>query len=95
MSELSTVTVLFLGPMELGLVLAIVVLLFGAKKIPKLARSSGEALGEFKKGRQEMEDEIQQAKDDVGMQSGVSGPDPREEQSEPSVESEQSAAKET
>jgi len=59
MSELSTVTVLLLGPMELGLGLAIVVLLFGAKKIPKLARSSGEALGEFKKGRQKMEDEIQ------------------------------------
>jgi len=41
------------GP-ELLLVLLIGILLFGASKIPKLARSSGEAIGEFKKGRKEL-----------------------------------------
>lgn len=43
------------------IILAIAVLLFGANKLPKLARSSGEALGEFKKGRQEIETELRDA----------------------------------
>ncbi|MFC7129795.1 twin-arginine translocase TatA/TatE family subunit [Haloferax chudinovii] len=46
------------GP-ELLVVLLIVVLLFGANKIPKLARSSGQAIGEFQRGREEIEDELQ------------------------------------
>lgn len=45
------------GP-ELLIVLLIAVMLFGANKIPKLARSSGEAMGEFKKGREEVEQEL-------------------------------------
>jgi sec-independent protein translocase protein TatA len=38
------------GPTELLIVLAIVLLLFGSTKLPKLARSLGEAQKEFKKG---------------------------------------------
>lgn len=49
------------GP-ELLVVLAILVLLFGANRIPKLARSVGESIGTFKKGREEIEDEIEEAK---------------------------------
>ncbi|MFB6169544.1 MAG: twin-arginine translocase TatA/TatE family subunit [Haloarculaceae archaeon] len=45
------------GP-ELLVILGIAILLFGADRLPKLARSSGQAMGEFKKGRQEIEDEI-------------------------------------
>jgi sec-independent protein translocase protein TatA len=37
-----------LGPTELLIVLAIVMLLFGAAKLPKLARSLGESAKEFK-----------------------------------------------
>jgi len=47
------------GGMEMVVILLIAVLLFGANKIPKLARSTGEAMGEFKKGRQEVEKELQ------------------------------------
>ncbi len=47
------------GP-EMIVILLIVVLLFGANKLPKLARSSGQAMGEFKKGREEIEDELQE-----------------------------------
>ena len=39
-----------LGPTELLIVLAIALLLFGGAKLPKLARSMGEASREFKKG---------------------------------------------
>ncbi|WP_255195968.1 twin-arginine translocase TatA/TatE family subunit [Halorarius litoreus] len=45
------------GP-ELLVILLIAVLLFGANKIPKLARSTGEAMGEFQKGREEVEQEL-------------------------------------
>ena len=54
------------GP-ELLIVLLIAVLLFGANKIPELARSSGKAMGEFKRGRQELEAEIQR-----GVEGGAS-----------------------
>ncbi|MGH9012100.1 MAG: twin-arginine translocase TatA/TatE family subunit, partial [Acidimicrobiia bacterium] len=37
-----------LGPTELLIVFAIVMLLFGATKLPKLARSLGESAKEFK-----------------------------------------------
>ena len=53
------------GGMEMMVILLIAVLLFGANKIPKLARSTGEAMGEFKKGRQEIEEELQEAQDGV------------------------------
>jgi sec-independent protein translocase protein TatA len=39
-----------LGAPELLIVLAVVLLLFGSTKLPKLARSLGEAQKEFKKG---------------------------------------------
>ncbi|WP_435182039.1 Sec-independent protein translocase subunit TatA/TatB [Halorussus sp. AFM4] len=58
------------GGMEMMVILLIAVLLFGANKIPKLARSTGEAMGEFKKGRQEIEEELQSAADpDVGTET--------------------------
>ena len=50
------------GP-EMLIILLVLVLLFGANKIPKLARSTGEAMGEFKKGREEIEKELNEAAD--------------------------------
>jgi sec-independent protein translocase protein TatA len=48
------------GP-ELLIVLLVLVLLFGANKIPKLARSTGQAMGEFRRGREEIEKELEEA----------------------------------
>jgi len=53
------------GP-ELIVVLLLAVLLFGSSKIPELARSTGQALGEFKRGREELDQEL----DDVESGSG-------------------------
>lgn len=44
-----------LGPTELIIVLVIVLVLFGGAKLPKLAKSLGEAQREFKKGSEEQE----------------------------------------
>ena len=62
------------GP-ELLVILLIAVLLFGANKIPKLARSTGEAMGEFQKGREEVEQELQDMREgptqgDTELESG-------------------------
>lgn len=46
------------GPMEIVLIVLVVIVLFGANKIPELARSMGRATGEFKKGKQEIESEL-------------------------------------
>ncbi len=49
-----------LGPLELGAIALVLILLFGASRLPKLARSMGSATGEFKKGRQEVEEELEE-----------------------------------
>lgn len=42
-----------LGIPEMLIILFAILLLFGATKIPKLARSMGQSVGEFKKGLKE------------------------------------------
>ncbi|MFN2543915.1 MAG: Sec-independent protein translocase subunit TatA [Actinomycetota bacterium] len=46
-----------LGPLELVIILAVVLLLFGAKRLPEMARSLGRSSREFKKGMKEGADE--------------------------------------
>ena len=45
-----------IGWPEILLILLVVLLLFGAKRLPDLARALGKSLREFKKGREEGED---------------------------------------
>ncbi|MCL4455520.1 MAG: twin-arginine translocase TatA/TatE family subunit [Deinococcus sp.] len=42
-----------LGPTELILILLVVLLLFGARKLPELARGLGQSAKEFRKGMSE------------------------------------------
>ena len=46
-----------LGPTELLIMIGILVFIFGAKKIPELARGMGQGIKEFKKGLTEGEKE--------------------------------------
>lgn len=48
-----------LGTGEIILILIIVLLLFGAKRLPELARSLGKSLREFKKAASDIQEEIQ------------------------------------
>ena len=41
------------GPLELLVILLVILLLFGAKRLPDLARSLGRSLSEFKRGKDE------------------------------------------
>ena len=44
-----------IGWSEILVILLIILLLFGAKRLPDLARSLGKSMREFKKGRDEIE----------------------------------------
>lgn len=57
------------GPIELGIILIILVLLFGANRLPDLARSAGLSIGEFEKGRREIEAELDDDRDDTPEQA--------------------------
>lgn len=46
------------GALEIALIVVAIIVLFGASKIPELARSLGKATGEFKKGKHEIEREL-------------------------------------
>lgn len=59
------ITLAWLGQQEMIIIFLIVLLLFGAKKLPELAKGLGKSAGEFKKARSEFEDEIKKAQDDV------------------------------
>lgn len=50
---------------ELIMIFVVVLLLFGAKKLPELARGVGKSMGEFKKAREEFEREITRSEDEV------------------------------
>ena len=61
MTDIITLQLGLPGGPELLIVLVVIVLLFGANRIPKLARSTGQAMGEFQRGRQQIEEEISDA----------------------------------
>jgi TatA/E family protein of Tat protein translocase len=46
---------------EILVILLIVLLLFGAKKLPELARGLGQSLNEFRKAKDEFDREIQKS----------------------------------
>ena len=54
-----------LGPWEIGLIILVVIILFGGKKLPELARGLGLGLREFTKATREIKDEVKSATEDV------------------------------
>ena len=68
-STMNTVFAFTLGGQEGIMIFVLILLLFGAKKLPELARGMGKSLGEFKKARQEFESEITRAQEDIDIDS--------------------------
>ncbi len=54
-----------IGTQEMVIIFVVILLLFGASKLPELARSMGKATGEFKKARMESEKEIKEIEKSV------------------------------
>ena len=65
-----------LGPTELIIILVIVLLLFGTTRLPKLARSLGEASNEFKKGAAEKDRELEKEKEEEAAKAAAAQPPP-------------------
>lgn len=62
---MSTMFALFnFGGGEIVLIVLLVLILFGAKKIPELAKGLGQGIKEFKKATKDVTDEIHSAMDD-------------------------------
>ena len=51
------------GGQELAIILVIILVVFGPSQIPKMARSIGQAMREFKKAQREINDEINRPED--------------------------------
>jgi sec-independent protein translocase protein TatA len=54
-----------LGPWEIVIILFVIVLLFGGKKLPELAKGLGQGLREFKRATKDIKDEVKSATNDV------------------------------
>ena len=48
-----------MGPWEIVLILIVVLLVFGAKRIPEIAQSLGKGITEFKRGVKDVQTEIE------------------------------------
>jgi TatA/E family protein of Tat protein translocase len=53
-------------------IVLVIILLFGAKKLPELARSIGRSLGEFSRAKQDFEKEMKTAIDDADKKADAS-----------------------
>ena len=60
---MNTTLAAFLGGWEIILILAVVLILFGAKKLPELAKGLGQGIREFKKASNEVTSELSRAAD--------------------------------
>jgi len=69
-------------PLALGLpqgsewfwIVLVIILLFGAKKLPELARSIGRSLGEFSRAKQDFEKEMKNAVEDADRKDSGKNP---------------------
>ena len=75
-----------IGMGELLVILVVVLLIFGPTKLPALARSMGQAMKEFRKGTQEVQDGLNQLSKDV-ME------DPKPQQAQAQAQPQQAAVK--
>ena len=60
-----------LGPQEIIVILLIVLILFGGRKIPEIMRGLGEGLTEFKRASTQAADDIKNLADNDEDQSGT------------------------
>ena len=73
-------TTIIMGPIgmpEMIMIFIVILLLFGAKKLPELARGIGKSMGEFKKAKDEFEHEITRSETETRIKE-VPGKEPRE-----------------
>ena len=58
-----------MGPWELALIFLVILLLFGAKRLPDIAQGLGKGIRDFKKAVKDTQDEIQSSVKDLDKES--------------------------
>ena len=81
-------SVAFLNPSQWGgwemlLVVIIVLILFGPKRLPALSRSIGKSIRDFKKGLQDVKDDIERAGDEMEEEEAKKQAAPADKTAEP------------
>jgi sec-independent protein translocase protein TatA len=61
MNMIEPTALAFLGWTEVAVILLVLLLFFGAKKLPELAKGLGKGIQEFKKASRDVQDEFQRA----------------------------------
>jgi sec-independent protein translocase protein TatA len=59
-----------MGPWELALIFLVLLLLFGAKRLPDIARGMGKGIREFKSAIKDTQDEIKTGMNETDKKSG-------------------------
>ncbi len=62
-----------IGPQEIIVILLIVLLLFGAKRIPEVARGLGKGIREFKKAAKDIQDDMKIEEEDKEKKKELKG----------------------
>ena len=65
-----------IGPQDLWVALSLAVFFFGAKKLPELSRSLGQALAQFRKGLADSQDEARSSDAVAPAAKGAASHDP-------------------
>ena len=86
---MNTTMLAFLGWPEIVAILAVVLLLFGAKKLPELARGLGKGINEFKKASRDVQDEIERSVEEPPPAPRPSNPQSANQPQSPSQSSTQ------
>jgi sec-independent protein translocase protein TatA len=66
----------WIGPWEIAIVLVILLLIFGPKKLPDLGSSLGKSISGFKRGIKDTQDEVKSAMADSPAEAPVSAEAP-------------------
>ncbi len=70
------------GGIEIIIIVLIILLLFGAKRIPELARGIGQGIQEFRKASDDIKKEIDKGADDIKSSSSKKHSNEKETQSD-------------
>lgn len=78
------------GGFEWILIILVVLLLFGAKRIPELARGLGQGIQEFRKASDDIKKEIDKGKDDFNKSTEYKEPAQKKEPVQEEVQNKES-----
>lgn len=76
----------WIGPWEIGIVLVLILLIFGPRKLPELGKSLGKSIRGFKTGMKESQDEVKGAVSEIREATDMRDAEP------PKAEAQASAA---